>query len=62
MPPSLLGPQNVRVQGGEKCPESGYYFTPAKIGSRQYFKLGTKMPNFDSVYGTTIWQWDEQQG
>jgi hypothetical protein len=50
-----------RVDAGMPCPQSGYYFTPAKIDSRRYFAKGESMPQVGSSYGATIWQWDNQQ-
>jgi hypothetical protein len=51
-----------RVAGGEHCPKSGYWMTPASLGSRQYFSSGELMPIFrNSTYGATIWQWSEVQ-
>lgn len=54
--------QHIRVPSGEVCPESGFYFTPAKIDSRRQFRKGEVMPSVDSAYGWTIWQWDSNQG
>lgn len=54
-------PDAIRVPGGEACPVSGYYFTPAKPGSRAFFAKGTIMPRLDSRYGLAIWQWDLDQ-
>jgi hypothetical protein len=51
----------LRCDAGEPCPHAGYWFTPAQSGSRRYFKGGDIMPSFDSAYGLTIWQWDENQ-
>lgn len=52
-----------RTPGGQPCPESGWWFTPAKAGSRRYFKKGEVMPSFEgSAYGDTFWQWDARQG
>ena len=59
--PTLLPSKNHRVSAGEPCPETGYYFTPAKSDSRRKFTQGELMPAFDSRYGVTIWQWDQQQ-
>jgi hypothetical protein len=53
--------QRIRVQGGQKCPKTGYYFTPAQTNSRRHFKQGDTMPSLGGDYGVTIWQWDEQQ-
>ena len=51
-----------RVQGGGACPQTGYWFTPAKENSRGHFQQGELMPIFaDSDYGTTIWQWSAEQ-
>ncbi|MDQ0044765.1 hypothetical protein [Variovorax boronicumulans] len=51
-----------RAPGGEACPQAGWWHTPAKTGSRRYFKSGEVMPVFEgSPYGTTIWQWDVDQ-
>ncbi len=59
--PSLLPPTTHRVTAGESCPETGYYFTPARADSRRRFEQGEIMPDFESGYGLTIWQWDQVQ-
>jgi hypothetical protein len=59
--PNLLSPTRSRVVAGTPCPQSGVYFTPAKENSRRRFVKGEIMPSFDSVYGATIWQWDDNQ-
>ncbi|SEO59746.1 protein of unknown function [Duganella sp. CF517] len=47
-----------RVGGGEPCPKSGQWFSPAKAASQAHFSAGTVMPDFpDAQYGLTIWQW-----
>ena len=51
----------LRCEAGYPCPREGYWFTPAKTDSRRFFKQGELMPAFESQYGATIWQWDEQQ-
>lgn len=53
--------QRHNVHAGEPCPEAGFWFTPAQAGSRRFFKAGDVMPEFKSDYGTTIWQWDQDQ-
>jgi hypothetical protein len=58
---ALPQPERHRVLGGQVCPETGYYFTPAKVGSRRAFKKGDILPTLDTAYGTTIWQWDSHQ-
>jgi len=49
------------VPGGQPCPESGWWFTPAQAGSRRYFKQGGIMPSLDTDYGATFWQWSPDQ-
>jgi hypothetical protein len=52
----------LRVVGGEPCPKSGLWFSPAKAESQGHFSAGTIMPDFpDAQYGLTIWQWLENQ-
>ena len=53
--------ERLRVEGGHACVRAGYWFTPAKPGSRRYFKDGEMMPAFGTDYGVTFWQWDEDQ-
>ncbi|MGH8086229.1 MAG: hypothetical protein ACREPV_13305 [Lysobacter sp.] len=51
-----------RVPAGKDCPRSGYWFTPAKQGSRRYFKQGDVFPEIEgSTYGATFWQWSPDQ-
>ena len=54
--------QILRCEAGQPCPREGWWFTPAKAGSRRHFKQGEVMPAFSTDYGATIWQWDKQQG
>jgi hypothetical protein len=49
------------VQGGNPCPKTGFWATPAQAGSRRHFKEGDLMPDLKSDYGLTIWQWSERQ-
>jgi len=51
----------LRCEGGQPCPREGWWFTPAKVGSRHHFQHGEVMPIFSTDYGTTIWQWDARQ-
>src|SRR5574343_815951 len=44
------------VAAGAPCPESGWWFTPAKANSRQYFKQGASMLSVGGDYGLTFWQ------
>jgi len=51
----------LRAMAGEACPRTGHWFTPARENSRTRFEAGQTMPNVGGSWGTTIWQWDEQQ-
>lgn len=53
--------ESLCVSGGESCPKTGFYFTPAKLNSRTWLEERSIMPSFDSDYGRTIWQWDANQ-
>lgn len=50
-----------RLEGGEVCTLPGYYFSPARPGSRRRFDAAERMPIFASEYGKTVWQWDDNQ-
>ncbi len=54
-------PQRPSIPAGQACPETGWWFTPAKADSRHYFKAGEVMPSIDSDYGETFWQWSPDQ-
>ncbi|HEY0064189.1 MAG TPA: hypothetical protein VGC21_18885 [Telluria sp.] len=56
-----LPDKRLRVEGGNPCPEAGYYFTPANQNSRRYFNRDEIMPDLGGNSWQTIWQWDEQQ-
>ncbi|WP_230969532.1 PoNe immunity protein domain-containing protein [Nitrogeniibacter aestuarii] len=49
------------VPAGQPCPETGWWFTPAKQGSRRYFKQGETMPDVGGDYGAVFWQWSPDQ-
>lgn len=53
--------QRRRVESGNRCDISGFYFSPASLNSRRHFKEGDIFPSLNSTYGNTIWQWDEKQ-
>ena len=59
--PQRTEPKRPSVAAGLPCPENGFWFTPAKVGSRRYFTKGEVMPDFKSDFGSTIWQWDSNQ-
>lgn len=54
-------PRNV--SGGQRVPESGWWFTPAAMGqSTRYFEAGDIFPDLPgSTYGATFWQWSSNQ-
>ena len=61
-PPTIVpeprGKRRSSIPGGEPCPEAGYWRTPAKAGSEQYFNVGDVMPVVKgSQWGTTHWSW-----
>ncbi|MED7670982.1 DUF1911 domain-containing protein [Pseudomonas moraviensis subsp. stanleyae] len=54
--------QVSRIDGGQPCSRTGYWFTPAKSDSRQHFQQGEIMPKFsDSKWGETIWYWSGEE-
>jgi hypothetical protein len=54
--------QPGRIPGGEACPRSGWWFTPAMADSRRFFQQGELFPDATgSAYGATFWQWDRNQ-
>ena len=54
--------RSTSTAGGQPCPQTGWWFTPAKAGSRRYFESGEVMPIIEgSDYGSTFWQWDIDQ-
>lgn len=49
-------PQTARIDSGQPCSKTGFWFTPAEADSRRYFNQGEIMPkNEDSNCGDTIW-------
>lgn len=54
--------EKLRCEANQPCPKTGYWSTPAKLGSRRPFNQGETMPDFpNSTYGVTIWMWDSNQ-
>ena len=54
--------QVLRIDGGQPCSRTGYWFTPANSDSRQHFQQGEIMPKFsDSKSGETIWYWSDHE-
>lgn len=53
----------LRCEGGQPCPQAGFWSTPAQTDSRRRFEAGELMPVIEnSAWGATIWYWDEAQG
>jgi len=46
----------LRVLGGQRCPESGQWFSPAKEDSTRHFRTNELMPTIEFEYGQIIWQ------
>lgn len=59
--PTLMPLTGLRIDAGAPCPQTGFYFSPARAASRRHFTKGEVMPNFESDYGLVIWQWDLNQ-
>ena len=51
----------LRCPAGQPCPKAGWWFAPADPASRRLFKTDELMPELQSAYGKTIWQFDAQQ-
>lgn len=51
----------VGVAAGNKCPETGFWSSPSSPTSRRYFFQGEALPDLKTQFGTTVWQWDEDQ-
>lgn len=58
---ATLEATRIRVEGGQTCPQAGWYFTPVQSNSRRLFKKDDVMPSLAGDYGVTIWQWDADQ-
>lgn len=51
----------LAIRAGEKCPQTGYWFTVAKENSRQYFKEDEILPDIQSDWGDVYWQFDGEK-
>jgi len=60
-PPTLATKITHRLRAGDICPQTGIYLSPARIDARRRFEQGEIMPDLESNYGETIWQWDVNQ-
>ncbi|MBX8488104.1 PoNe immunity protein domain-containing protein [Pseudomonas cichorii] len=51
-----------RIDAGQPCSKTGYWFTPAQANSRRHFQQGEIMPNIsDSKWGDTLWYWSGEE-
>lgn len=54
-------PPPPKTPAHDLCPRSGYWITPVRADSRQYFQKGQVMPDTGGNIGESIWQWDVNQ-
>ena len=53
-----LEEEKLKVKGGEPCPQTGYWQTPARPDLRQYFEEGDILPIFSELdWGEVYWYW-----
>lgn len=51
--------ERIKVKGGEKCPKTGYWTTPAQPDARSYFVQGEMLPTLSQVdWGEVYWYFD----
>ncbi|MGA6181235.1 hypothetical protein ACPEH1_08945 [Stenotrophomonas sp. NPDC077421] len=51
-----------RVEAGRQVPQNGWWYTPAQMGSRRYFKKDDRFPELKgSDYGNVLWIWSPDQ-
>ncbi|MBX8544511.1 DUF1911 domain-containing protein [Pseudomonas cichorii] len=56
------GPQVSRIDAGQPCSKTGYWFTPAQANSRRHFNQGEIMPGISgSSWGDTLWYWSGEK-
>ncbi|UUT10346.1 PoNi-like cognate immunity protein [Pseudomonas zeae] len=54
--------QITRIDAGQPCSMTGYWYTPAQANSRRYFLLGETMPSSsDYKWCETIWYWATEE-
>lgn len=58
--PDETGANRLRCEGGQPCPQAGYWSTPAQVNSRRRFDAGELMPIIEgSAWGATVWYWED---
>ncbi|WP_017357428.1 hypothetical protein [Stenotrophomonas sp.] len=51
-----------RMEAGKRVPQDGWWYTPAQMGSRRYFKKDDRFPELrGSDYGNVLWIWSPDQ-
>ncbi|MGE8210020.1 MAG: hypothetical protein ACN6RH_10950 [Stenotrophomonas rhizophila] len=51
-----------RVEAGQRVPQDGWWYTPAQMGSRRYFKKDDTFPSLPgNDFGTVLWIWSPDQ-
>lgn len=56
------GAVRLRCEGGQPCPQTGYWHTPANTEAGRVFQQGDIMPDFpNSPYGKTIWYCEKER-
>lgn len=51
--------EKIKIKGGEKCPQMGYWTTPAKPNQRQYFNKDDILPTLSETdWGEVYWYFD----
>ncbi|RMO04205.1 hypothetical protein ALQ47_02280 [Pseudomonas cichorii] len=51
-----------RLEAGQPCSKTGYWFTPAQANSRRHFQQGEIMPRIsESKWGDTLWYWSGEE-
>lgn len=52
----VLGNNTIKVLGGETCPQTGEWYSPANNMEKRYFEQGEIMPEIENnSWGETIW-------
>lgn len=47
--------ENLKALAGQKCPKTGYWWSPANQSNSRYFTEGDIFPKLESDWGETIW-------
>jgi hypothetical protein len=52
----------ARLEAGQPCTVSGYWFSSSQADSRRYFSKGEILPTFSgSTWGDTLWYWSGEK-